>query len=137
MWLEANGELASEVFSNPMKLLSRRTVREGYAAPREDCLEFLQSAMEVEGVKSKEAEELLRRGVVKGHPGQSMPTAYLHDFGRLGSWREAKDFMRGWCDTVPIEWQWDASLIVCDIGARLYSAKFRRRYARIVGTFVQ
>jgi hypothetical protein len=136
MWIEANGELASEVFPNPVRLLPRKAAREGYAAPRKDCLQFLEAAMEVENAKSEEAEELLRRGVVKGNPGQPMPMAYMHDFGRLGSWQEAKNFMRSWCDTVPIEWQWDASLIVCDIGAELNSSTFKRSWARLARTFV-
>ncbi|MFS4507362.1 hypothetical protein ACMA46_14115 [Clavibacter sp. Sh2141] len=137
MWIEANGELASEVFPHPVKLLPRRTAREGYAAPRKDRLQFLEVAMETESAKAEEAEELLGRGVVKGYPAQPMPMAYMHDFGGLGSWREAEEFMRSWCDTVPIEWQWDASLIVCDIGAELDSSMLRRSWARLVRNFVR
>jgi len=135
MWLEDDDNLASETYSHPVRLLPIKVRLQCYSAPVKELSDLVDSALSSESERSELALRLLKDRVVAGQPGVQIPEMHLRGFRNLRTWPEVRVYLREWPDSLPREWQWDASLVVYDISSALRSVaenKLHRKAMEVV-----
>jgi hypothetical protein len=133
MWIDDQGELARQVHDAPLSLLTKNALLRCYCAPTSELRELLGVAVE------RAVENPYAQGEVSidesrlGEPGQVLPPEFSAGFQQVQTWPELRDYVRVFVDEVPVEWSWDAWLLVYVMISDIHSARIRRCLARSFG----